>query len=74
MTPPVSAEPAATVGASSRRQPASGKAVVLSVLAIGLTLVLGVGAFAALTRPPHKVQTPAEAAAEKAAVREARGW
>jgi len=48
--------------------------VVLSVLAIGLTLVLGVGAFAALTRPPHKVQTPAEAAAEKAAVREARGW
>lgn len=41
----------------------SGKRVVLSVFAFGVVLVLGVGLFAALTRPPRPPSTaPASSA------------
>ena len=63
---------------SARPAPVSGKLVVFAVLAIGLTLVLGVGTFAALTRPPRAARAPsaagsASAEASGAAARPAAG-
>ncbi len=50
--------PPVTTGAV-RPAPVSGKLVVFVVLAIGVTVVLGVGTFAALTRPPKSATHPA---------------
>ncbi len=66
-------EPAPVPSASRRGPPVSGRLVVLTVLAVGVTLVLGVGTFAALTRPPRKAPSAA-GSASAAPTGGTRGW
>ena len=62
--------------ASAARIPApiSGRKVLFSMLAIGLTVVLGVGTFAALTRPKGHGPTPAGSASATSEGAGHRGW
>jgi hypothetical protein len=50
---------------AKRAAPVSGKAVTLMMLAIGLSVVLGVGVFAALTRPPRHPQPAGSSSAPR---------
>ena len=46
--------------------PVSGRTVLFSMLGIGLTVVLGVATFAALTRPPRTARQSSTAASASA--------
>ncbi len=52
--------------------PIAGKKVLLAMMGIGLTIVLGVGTFAALTRPKTLYSAPA--ASGSAEMQGHRGW